>query len=152
MPSLPNLDLQKSGDGVSSTAKKQIIKYKYTVYIELDFQRSDAHPPAAPLCSVSSWSRRASPRALRMKWDLRPVGWCVSGPKRSWVASLTTWRTWPASCSIATTLVQSPWLHSLLWPEHPQVKTSSVMPPLSLKNVICCFVLHDNLCVIDISC
>lgn len=73
--------------------------------------------------SVSWWSRRVSPRAQKTKWGLRPADWFVSGPKRSWVASSTTWRTWPASCSRATTSVTSPWLRSLLWPEHPQVRS-----------------------------
>lgn len=146
MPSLPNLDLQKSGDGVSYTARKNTLNHpgKYLVTL---LKCSVAHPPAAVLCSVSWWSRRASPRALKMKWDLQPVDWFVSGPKRSWVVSLTTWRTWPASCSIATTLVLSPWLHSLLWPEHPQVRMSADLLVWSFHCGLCVFVKFSLCCV-----
>lgn len=125
MPSLPNLDLQKSGDGVNFQPSCTVLA------VDIQSDSSSSLPARVIIrpcgCSASWWSRRASPPAPRTRWGLPPAAWCVSGPRRSWAASLTTWRTWPASCSIATTLVLNPWLHSLLWLERPQVNTSSVL-------------------------
>jgi len=51
MPSLPNLDLQKSGDGVSYSEEK---RNKHPIkYLVRRVKLSDARPPAAVHRSVS---------------------------------------------------------------------------------------------------